>query len=191
MFAEFWNNTFDGMPPVAHELKIQFADRWVRFHSLPESKRYPETEAEYQEVLSRHNQVLSELCSSCSDVYIVAPEYSSVLEPKPPGPELEGVLQNPEYWQSVPMHDPEEGEEFHSYWHLYYECAKWESGSLDRIFKQVANDELRNIMVINPTLGWVFHPYDGGADVILQNESKMQQLKNKFKGWLSAYASGW
>jgi hypothetical protein len=36
-------------------------DRWVRFHSLPESKRYPDSQAEYAIELDRHYTVLSEL----------------------------------------------------------------------------------------------------------------------------------
>ncbi len=59
------------MPPMAHELKVNFTDRWVRFHSLPESKRYPESNEEYQEVLSRHNQVLNELCAMNNEVYLI------------------------------------------------------------------------------------------------------------------------
>ena len=30
-------------------------DRWLRVHSLPEGKRYPETEGERRLMLSRHN----------------------------------------------------------------------------------------------------------------------------------------
>ena len=36
-------------------------ERWVRFHSLPESKRYAESEDEEAEVLRRHLTLLDEL----------------------------------------------------------------------------------------------------------------------------------
>jgi hypothetical protein len=31
---------------IPYELKHRYGDRWVRFHCLPESKRYAENEAE-------------------------------------------------------------------------------------------------------------------------------------------------
>ncbi|WP_443611862.1 DUF3885 domain-containing protein [Acrocarpospora catenulata] len=41
-----WQANWPDCPPVAHELKRFYASRWVRFHSLPESKRYADTPAE-------------------------------------------------------------------------------------------------------------------------------------------------
>lgn len=43
-------------------------DQWVRFHSLPRSKRYADTLSEYQILLDRHNTVLSEL--KARDIYL-------------------------------------------------------------------------------------------------------------------------
>ena len=50
--TEFWESEFAGVVPEAHNFKYQYPDRWVRFHSLPESKRYPEREAEYLALLN-------------------------------------------------------------------------------------------------------------------------------------------
>ena len=58
---EKWSMSFPDCEPLAHQLRSVFADRWVRFHSLPESKRYPESEAEYGVVMRRHNAVLGAL----------------------------------------------------------------------------------------------------------------------------------
>ncbi|MFD6971116.1 hypothetical protein [Streptomyces sp. NPDC059949] len=62
-------------PPEAHQFKHAYADRWVRFHSLPESKRYPEDETEYAIVLDRYNTVLDELFAG-DDVYVVTTDWS-------------------------------------------------------------------------------------------------------------------
>lgn len=48
-----WEQRWPDCPPLAHELKSSYEDRWVRFHSLPESKRYAETEDEYEVLLGR------------------------------------------------------------------------------------------------------------------------------------------
>lgn len=191
MLTKFWNVAFDGTAPVAHELKNKFTERWVRFHALPESKRSPDSESEYQEIFSRHNQVLSELCSASNEIYIIAPEYSSFSVPKGIGAEFEGILHNPKFWKSVPMHEPEDKEEFRYYWHLHSEKTKWFLGSIDKLFRLVVDEKTTNFMVINPSSGWVFHPYDGGADIILKNEHEMGRLKNKFSNWLSKEVSGY
>ena len=39
--AELWRQRRPSGPPVAHTLRSTYPDCWVRFHSLPESKRHP------------------------------------------------------------------------------------------------------------------------------------------------------
>ncbi|GHE33827.1 hypothetical protein CP980_12775 [Streptomyces vinaceus] len=53
-------------------LKTAYSDRWVRFHSLPEPKRYAADEEEYAIVLDRYNTVLDELFAG-GEVYVVTP----------------------------------------------------------------------------------------------------------------------
>ncbi len=45
-------------------------------------------------------------------------------------------------------------------------------------------------MVISETCSWVFHPYDGGADIVLKDEGEMKKLKNEFSNWLSSHPLG-
>jgi hypothetical protein len=40
--------------PVSYELRGRLHDRWVRFHSLPESKRNADDEEEYAVLIRRH-----------------------------------------------------------------------------------------------------------------------------------------
>lgn len=42
-----WRTRWGG-DPIAYELRVRHIDRWVHFHSLPRSKRYAETEDEYE-----------------------------------------------------------------------------------------------------------------------------------------------
>ncbi|GAA1622656.1 hypothetical protein GCM10009733_019120 [Nonomuraea maheshkhaliensis] len=61
--SALWWSHWPDSPPIAHQLHGD-RDRWVRFHSLPEPKRYADTAAEYQILLDRYNTVLTELCAS-------------------------------------------------------------------------------------------------------------------------------
>src|SRR5262245_37658442 len=76
-----WNARFPNCEPVAHHLPAVFPERWVRFHSLPASKRYPETEAEYATVLARHNRILGELARHGEPVALLTTGWSDTAEP--------------------------------------------------------------------------------------------------------------
>lgn len=71
-----WDRCFPNCEPIGHHLRVAFAARWVRFHSLPGSKRYAENDAEYAEVLTRHNTILGELTHCGEKVVLVTTGYS-------------------------------------------------------------------------------------------------------------------
>ncbi|WP_406272620.1 hypothetical protein OHT93_23800 [Streptomyces sp. NBC_00191] len=75
MLAGLWQKQRPSGPPIAHTFRSTYCDRWVRFHSLPESKRYPESEDEYAVVLDRYNTVLDELFAG-TDVFVVTMDWS-------------------------------------------------------------------------------------------------------------------
>ncbi|WP_436939106.1 DUF3885 domain-containing protein [Streptomyces sp. SudanB66_2053] len=82
----------------------------MRFHSLPNSKRYPENESEYAVVLKRYNTVLDELFAG-GDVYVIIPVWAA--EAEVPSSGADGG-----HWQTLPVNDDPDPE-FRSYWHLF------------------------------------------------------------------------
>lgn len=54
---EWWKENYGKYAPLGHVLRFQKAEHWVRIHSLPKSKRYPQTNEEYDILLQRHNEV--------------------------------------------------------------------------------------------------------------------------------------
>lgn len=62
--TDLWERLWPGAEPLGHVLRVEYADRWVRVHSLPESKRYADSAAEYDEILRRHRTILRELHGS-------------------------------------------------------------------------------------------------------------------------------
>lgn len=186
--AKFWSSEFKNFAPEAHKLKHQYKDRWVRFHSLPESKRYPENEDEFLEVLRRHNVVLQELCGNRCKLLVVLPEYSEEKVPSKPELELSKLFPASEPWCTLAQHDDDDAIDF--YWHLHVSEVEFTGSEFDSLFRMIAKDEARNIMIICPKKGFVFHPYDGGADVVLASEEERDQLKKRYCEWLSPYPSG-
>lgn len=182
--AKFWEREFKSFPPEAHNLKHEFKDRWVRFHSLPDSKRYPENEQEYLEVFRRHNMVLQDLVGECN-VLVVLPEYSELKEPTKPEAELATLFPETKAWCSIAQHEEDDGYEL--YWHLHVSDVDFTGSELNGLFRLVADDGVSNIMIINPNKGVVFHPYDGGADIVLASTKERDLLKEKYHEWLSSH----
>src|SRR4051812_31278201 len=80
--SRLWDEQWSGCSMLPYELRA-VPDRWVRFHTLPGSKRYPGTEEEYQIVLARHNTVLAELATRL-ELLVVTAGYSEAPEPREP-----------------------------------------------------------------------------------------------------------
>lgn len=183
----FWTTEFGDNSPFADELKLKFVDRWFRIHTLPESKRYADNDVETNEILSRHNLILDDLFDAKDNFILVTCNFSAEKVPvKSPKPEGIGFQAN--FWRSINISDDEESEEY--YCHLFLDPKQWKVGILDELLRLIANDEISNLMVISIENNVVYHPYDGGADVILKDSQTRDNYKQKYEHWLSARPDG-
>lgn len=185
-----WDRFFPNCEPIGYRLRADFRERWVRFHSLPESKRYPESEDEYAEVLSRHNAILSELVQSQSQVVLVTTGYSASSEPLRYYPEIIAFDPNAISWRTIAMHHIENDFENPNFWHLFASYWNWEPSKLNPLIRLVADDVVANVLIVDPNCNWVLHPYDGGMDVITESVEARHRLRVKYSTWLSARADG-
>lgn len=89
-------------PTPAGDLQMRFAypDRWVRFHSLPRSKRYPDREDEYSVLLDRHHTLLNALGPNDTELYVVTCEWNGDSEPTVRMPQLQNVDPDAQYWDT-------------------------------------------------------------------------------------------
>lgn len=185
--SQLWDERWPGCAKLPYGLRAA-RDRWVRFHALPGSKRYPDTADEYRIVLARHNTVLAELATG-SAVLVVTAGYSVTPEPTEPCRSPETVVAHPDavYWTSVCI-DDEPG--FESWMHLYVGLLAWSEGCLDRLLQQVADDVIANVMIADLDLQWLYHPYDGGMDVILSSPDARGAMRDWHRDWLSRHPAG-
>lgn len=72
--SDLWEQQWPGCSKLLYLLR-GLQDRWVRFHTLPDSKRYPGTEAQYDIILARHHTVLTDLVTTPT-VLVVTAGYS-------------------------------------------------------------------------------------------------------------------
>lgn len=182
--TENWNNNFPDFSPLAHELKHRFNDRWFRIHTLPESKRYPENENEISEILRRHNLIITDIFGENHEYFLLTAGYG--LKPKR-NKKVKILNLQKTFWQSVNFSESNEEPLF---WHIYFDETIWTKDSVNDLFRLVINDEIRNVILFSADKKIVYHPYDGGADIIFENSNLRDFYKEKYKDWLSIHPSG-
>ena len=187
--AALWREARPAGPPVAHTFRGTYADRWVRFHRLPGSKRYPEGEDEYAIVLHRYNIVLDELFAG-TEVFVVTVDWSDTPTGPAPHPEPRRTLHpgGVPWWTESDEDDPDP--EFHTHTRFYADRRPWRHGRVDELLRAVADDALAGVFVTDTGLQRIHHPYDGGTDVILTTSAERDRLRAKHADWLSVWPSG-
>jgi hypothetical protein len=185
-----WNRRFPHSKPVAHHLPVTFPDRWVRFHSLPGSKRYPENEAEYAIVLERHNRILGELAQKDETAALLTTGYSETPEPIRSYDQWMKLDPLAVPWCTVAMHETDDNFPEPNFWHVFVSKWVWKPGVFDPLVRLVADDVIANVMIVAADCRWLLHPYDGGMDVILESSAVRDRLKGRYPEWLSPRADG-
>lgn len=178
-----WQQSWPQCPPIASLFKTCLHDRWVRFHSLPGSQRYATTEAEYDTILYRHNTILGEL--RATDVYVITVQYEPDDLAAGTEPVNTGLHPNASPWMRAA--DPDDAEMVYD---LHVSALRYEPGELDDLLRYVAGDRAPGVVITDVALQWLYHLYDGGADVILPSSTARDRLKARHGVWLSARPDG-
>jgi hypothetical protein len=179
--------------PIGHELRSCLHDRWVRFHSLPGSKRYAGSEDEYAVILDRHLTVLAELLAGDGtgaepELLVMTASWSDGPAPAPREAELAGVLPAAEHWMSILTDDSVPGEE--TWTHLWVSAVRFPGQDLSPLLRLVADYVTAGVIITTADMNWLYHPYDGGADVIAATAGQRDLFRRQHQGWLSARPSG-
>lgn len=177
----------------AHELREVYGDRWLRIHSLPESKRYPEDEMEYRELLRRHNLVATETLGEGIECVLLHTRFRFIeCDGAPPSPlefdALPGVDFRlvPELGVAEDAADPGDRRVAE----VFAAAVRWEPGAFDRLIREVADDTIQWFIFLAWETGRGYAPYDGGADLFLASGSERDALRSRYSEWLSRHPGG-
>jgi hypothetical protein len=138
--------------------------------------------------------VLAELLShegadQSRELVVVTASWSDAPRPAPRAAEVAGALPAAAYWTSVLTDDGIPAEE--TWTHLWASAARLHGEELPRLLRLVADDATGGVIVITTAeMGWLYHPYDGGADIIAASPVHRDQLRRAHTDWLSAHRSG-
>ena len=189
-FLETWTEWFPNAPPVGFLLREAERDRWLRIHSLPGSRRLPESAWDHAELLRRHNAVATDILgegAACGVVLfdVCNPQRSSALGARAGLTESElprvGSLP-PELW------DDEDGV-FAEPVCLFGGLTVWRTGAFDGFIAAVAAGQVSGLLAAFET-GAVYAPYDGGADLFFPTTWERDRARERYGGWLSSRTDG-
>jgi len=159
--------------------------KWLRFHTLPNSKRYPDNDQELATILTRHHTLLNELGAGKQPLLVVVSAWTNVPEPSPEPWDKYGRLDiDVSYWQSVLENPDETDPDFKSYRQLYVGSFPSQDEKLDALLRQVANDKMSGAILTPEDFSWIYHPYDGGVDILLSSVEEREKLMGSHEDWL-------
>lgn len=122
------------------------------------------------------------------ELLAVTASWSDGPAPAPREAELAGALPAADYWTSVLTDDSVPGEE--TWTHLWVSAVRFPSEDLSRLLRAVADDVTAGVIITTAGMGWLYHPYDGGADVIAASAGHRDELRRAHRDWLSAHPAG-
>lgn len=185
-FKLYWSLTYPNSFPVSYLFRHYWSERWFRVHSLPESKRYAETEEEGLLLLDRQNTIISDILDNASDIYIVTD--ANYLEETSDEDSISKFT-----FTSLPAFDlhlvnPKEYEKDQMFKPVFTKQV-WEKNKFDAVLKDIAEDKLRAFF-LSVENQCIIAPYDGGIDFILKDTETRNKLKAKYSTWLSSRPDG-
>lgn len=181
-FRYRWKGWYPDAAPHGWAMSEAYPHRWLRIHSLPRSKRHPESEGEYVTVLARHNVVVEAIIGTAECV-LIGYDHGGAYHRPSNHPLAAWLPDAPPVMRLAPEDEDSEATS------LFAARAPWYDGMLDAPLRAVANDQLR-LMLLNWDTGAAYAPYDGGADLFWPSEHERDGAREHFKRWLSPDASG-
>lgn len=184
-FIGWWRERYGETAPLGYLLRGAEGQRWLRVHSLPGSKRYAETDAEWTELLTRSKAVAAEVLGIGEQAWLLVPRYL------PESGADSGPLELDCFAKPLPLlarfesGSAEEAEVIG----IFGLRVEWRSSDFDELLRAVADDRERATFVSCAT-GEVVAPYDGGVDLILTNQSRRDALRDRYRDWLSTHPQG-
>lgn len=187
-----WNRFHPDCTPIGDRLKWQAESQWLRFHSLPESKRYPETPAEKAILLDRQTRIAREVLGENTPCWMVLESWHDLFR-RPALPfrnypfyRLQHRVRRRFGFKGVGIVDvPEDDYQMR----VYATSCKWHAHAFDDLLLEIADDKL-DVFWISRVTGAIFAPYDGGVDLILPYPTQKEELSQTYAAWLSPWDHG-
>lgn len=179
---EVWHSHFGELAPIAHVLRPALPARWMRFHSLPESKRHVENRQDKAELLKRHNEAAVEILGE--DVEAILFLFAFLPQSDDLAPRFAKFAWARAFrFDAAPplVYQPSQQDD------RIVVCGcrvLWYAGAWDSMLRDVGDCRVNAVVMLNPRTGEIYAPYDGGADLFLRTPDRVAQLRRRWASWL-------
>jgi hypothetical protein len=192
-FERHWVRRYPDVEPVGYEMLNAGARCWIRFHSLPGSKRYPETDTDWRELLARQNQLATAVLGADQACWLVqsrwsAPEGVTDIAFQRGNDPFRAIADYGLEPAIVTLRDP--ATEFEQRWEACAATTTWSPGGFDRLLREIADESAAPTLWFSSDTGGVFAPYAGGVDLFLPDEHTAKDLAKRHPDWLSDHPLG-
>lgn len=185
----WWATNFGAKVPLGWMLRQEMPARWMRIHSLPESKRHAETHAERRLLLQRQNAVARDVLGEGTPCWLVVARYGARVPPAMHPPRLCGFDSHLSLAFSFP--DPwREDAADRSQNDVWCARVQWRPRAFDALLQEIADWREAGVLWASQSSGQIFAPYDGGVDVFARTTFERDNLKWRFRAWLSEHPEG-
>ena len=176
--SAFDDDQYSEIYPVSFIMRKAIAHSWFRIHSLPESKRYPENEAEWDILLVRHRALADVVLTEGSRcrVHYTLFDDSGFTEDMSPSLVWSNIRPQPFGVEQT----------------VYTQTAEttWRFDTFLPWIKRRADDDLGWISFHSLDTDAIYSPYDGGADIFSLDASFIAKIRTTFSAWKSPDPTG-
>jgi hypothetical protein len=179
----YLESNFNLCPPINYLFKIFYTDRWLRIHSLPDSKRYANTDEEWEILFNTQNTILEDIFTAGDDVILFSGGYNSKDFFNNDNHLVDHVslkAYNFIALDEIDLHAKSQDYcEVNTFYTPYFTTIHFKDSSYNDVLKSIADDEMRAFF-INPKSNTIFAPYDGGIDIIYKDAEARDFYKVKY-----------
>lgn len=177
-----WATHYGAMPPLAHLLREAGEGGWLRVHTLPNAKRYAETEAETAEVFHRTSEVGDTVLGRDARCQLIVAQAGGERQ----AAAYEAARKTCELLPTGWFNDPDDDD---LVWSIYTAEVHWSADTFAPLLHAIAADQVAHVLWIGES-GSVFAPYDGGMDVFIRPIAAAEPQKARFADWMSRRSDG-
>jgi hypothetical protein len=176
--STFDDEQFAEIYPVSFIMRKALSDYWFRIHSLPDSKRYPQTESDWDILLKRHRSVADVVLTEGSRCLVHYTLFDESGFPEPTIPSLDWRARRAQHYDDDQK--------------LYTQSAVtvWSFDTFRPWIIRCSEAELGWISFHSMHTDAIYSPYDGGADIFSLDASFIANMKSRFADWKSPHPTG-
>ena len=184
-FQKLWTLTYSDTVPISYLFRDDYSDRWFRIHSLPESKRYADNDNEWTTLLTRQNEIITDLLGVGKEILIVTGDWET--DKKAHLVDKEKVFKDYSFTRldNIDLYtlDSERYDRGQIYRPVFAETI-WTPNQYDSLLREIADDKT-TAFFLSFEDNIIVAPYDGGVDFVLKDSLTRDFYKNKYRQWLS------